>query len=515
MAVRRRAWLLAPLAAALVAGCGSTVENTGSSSDANGLSAPTGVTNTGAPGAAPAGEVNNPGASGGTTVTGGNTTTAGQQSGAVQASQSLTQQVRAGTGPVTVKVGVVYLKGLDQAYGAVSGGKSASTDSQGDYATVIAAINARPGSRLKLAPIYYAVDASSTTSQADQQQGACAYFTSDKHVDVVMSYTAGSNGALATCLQQHHIPIVDGFPTAETGAGTFAKLAGLWAPSQLSLDRLGALEPRYLVDNHWVDKQWPASPNCATVTTPRIGVVTFDRPDWRATYDHVVAPTFKALGHPVYDAVFIQVSGSTGQQVAQASSAAQNAVLKFSSECIDHVAFISNVVVDYLFMNVAAQQGYTPRYGLSSLEAPPTVVQNLPTSAASQLHGSMGPGWAPYADVSIADFDATAKAPGAACVQLLTKGGHAPTDNNSATLAMPSCDGPMFVAAVFDKWIASGGNASLLSIVNGLGSSYRPAGTFSASYNDRRHDGAVAYRGFAFVDACKCFRYNSGLAAIS
>jgi hypothetical protein len=504
-----------PLCAALVAGCGSTVENTGSNADQSGLSAPTGVTNpTNAGGAPTTGEVQNPGATG-QAATAGNNTTAAQQSGGVQASQSLTQQVRAGTGPVTVKVGVVYLKGLDQAYKAASGGKSASTDSQGDYATVIAAINARPGSRLKLAPTYYAVDASSTTSQADQQQSACAYFTSDKHVDVVLSYTAGSNGALATCLQQHHIPIVDGFPTAETGAGTFAKLAGLWAPSQLSLDRLGALEPTYLVHNHWVDKQWPASPNCAMVTTPRIGVVTFDRPDWRAMYDHVVAPTFKSLGHPVHDAIFIQVSGSTGQQVAQASSAAQNAVLKFSSECIDHVAFISNVVVDYLFMNVAAQQGYTPRYGLSSLEGPPTILQNLPTSAASQLHGSMGPGWAPYADVSIADFDAPAKAPGAACVQVLTKGGHAPTDNNSATLAMPSCDGPMFVAAVFDRWIASGGNASLLSIVNGLGSSYRPAGTFSASYNDRRHDGAVAYRGFSFVDACTCFRYNSGLASVT
>lgn len=515
MAGRRRAWLLAPLCAVLVVGCGSTVENTGARTDSSGLSAPAGAggNQTGRSGA-PAGSVTGPSSTGPATV-GGNDASSSQQVGGVQPSQSLTQQVRTGTGPVSVKVGVVYLKGLDQAYAAASGGKSASTDSQGDYAAAIASINARPGARLRLAPTYYAVDASSTTSQADQQQGACAYFTSDKRVDVVLSYTAGSNGALATCLQQHHIPLVDGFPTAETGAGTFAKLAGLWAPSQLSLDRLGALEPTYLVRNHWVDKQWSASPSCAAVTTPRIGVVTFDRPDWRAMYDHVVAPTFKALGHPVYDAVFIQVSGSTGQQVAQASSAAQSAVLKFSSECIDHVAFISNVVIDYLFMNVASQQGYTPRYGLSSLEAPPTVIQNLPTSAASQLHGAMGPGWAPYADVSIADFDAAAKAPGAACVQLLTKAGHPPTDNNSATLAMPSCDGPMFVATVFDRWIAGGGTASLLSVVNALGSSYRPSGTFTASYSARQHDGAVAYRGFSFVDACTCFRYDSGLASIS
>ena len=513
MARGQRAWLLTPLVAALLAGCGSTVENTGASSTQGGLAAPAGAAST----AGPAGEVRGSGAPAGVVGAGGTgaTSTAAQESGGVAPSQSLTQQVRSGAGPVTVKVGVVYLKGLDQAYAAASGGKSASTDSQGDYAAVIAAINARPNSRLRLAPTYYAVDASSTTSQADQQQAACDYFTADKRVDVVLSYTAGSNGALATCLQQHRIPIVDGFPTAETGAGSFAKLTGLWAPSQLSLDRLGALEPTYLVRNHWVDKQWPAAANCAAVTTPRIGVVTFDRPDWRAMYDHAVAPTFKALGHPVYDAVFIQVSGSTGQQVAQASSAAQNAVLKFASECIDHVAFISNVVVDYLFMNVAAQQGYTPRYGLSSLEAPPTVIQNLPTSAASQLHGAIGPGWAPYADVSTADFDAVAKAPGAACVQILAKAGHAPTDNNSATLAMPSCDGPMLLAAVFDRWIAGGGTASLLSIVDGLGSSYHPVGTYSASFSAQQHDGAIAYRGFSFVDGCTCFRYTSGLTSVA
>ena len=513
MAGGHRRWLFAALLAASATGCGSTVANTEASTDRGGLSAPAGVASPMSSSGA-AGSVTSPGGAG-PAPAGAAGAGAAQQTGAVQTSQSLTQQVRGGSGPVTVKVGVVYLKGLDQAYAAASGGKSASTDSQGDYAAVIAAINARPGARLRLAPTYYAVDASSTTSQADQQQSACDYFTADKHVDVVMSYTAGSNGALATCLQQHHIPLVDGFPTAETGAGTFAHLPGLWAPSQLSLDRLGALEPTYLVHNHWVDKQWPASTSCAAVTTPRIGVVTFDRPDWRAMYDHVVAPTFKALGHPVYDAVFINVSGSTGQQVAQASSAAQDAVLKFSSECIDHVAFISNVVVDYLFMNVAAQQHYTPRYGLSSLEGPPTIVQNLPTSAASQLHGAIGPGWAPYADVTIGDFDATAKAPAAACVQILTKAGHAPTDNNSATLAMPSCDGPLFVAAVFDRWIAGGGTASLVSIVNGLGSSYHPSGTFAASYGDQRHDGAGAYRGFAFVDACTCFRYTSGLTSVS
>jgi hypothetical protein len=231
-------------------------------------------------------------------------------------------------------------------------------------------------------------------------------------------------------------------------------------------------------------------------------------------YDRVVAPTFRSLGHPVYDAVFFNVSGSTGEQVAQASSAAQSAVLKFASECVDHVAFISNVAVDYLFMNVAAQQHYTPRYGLSSLEAPPVVIANLPTSAGSQLHGAIGPGWAPYSDVAAADFDAASQRPSSKCMTILTKAGHPTTDNNSATLALPSCDGPMFVAAVFDRWIAGGARASLLSIVDSIGGGYAPSGTYTASLGNGRHDGAAAYRGLSFVDSCTCFRYVSAVTRL-
>jgi hypothetical protein len=494
--------------AVALAGCGSTVApSAGSLVAGNGLASH----GAGASSAAVTGGLGGPGSSAAAigATGGGPAVGAAPGPGGVQpaTSGSLVAQARSGAGPVTVRLGVIYLKGLDQAYKAVDGGKSASTDSAADYAAIIHAINTRPGSRLRLAPSYYAVDASSTQSQDNQLQAACSYFTSDVHVDVVVTYSAAADAALASCLQGHHIPLVDGSAAAELGAGLFSSIPGLWAPAQLSLDRLGALEPSYLVANHWIDGRWSASPQCAAVTTPRVGVVTFDRPDWRAMYDHVVAPTFKALGHPVYDAVFFSVSGSTGQQVAQASSAAQNAVLKFASECIDHVAFVANVAVDYLFMNIAAQQQYTPRYGLSSLEAPPVIIQNLPTSAASQLHGSMGPGWAPFADVNVADFDAAAKQPGAECIRILTQAGHAPTDNNSAILALPACDGPLFVAAVFDRWIADRGAVDLLGIVNGLGSAYRPAGTFTGSFSRQQHDGAATYRGFSFNDACDCFRY--------
>jgi len=503
--------------AALATACGSTVATSSATTDGaavdGGFAVPDGSAAPGQslPGAAGGGGTGSTSVSGSVGDAGaGVGTTATPASGVPTVAP--TALPRTSSGKVVISLGVVYLKGLDQAYKA-AGASSSTTDSQADYAAVIKALNARSGSRVELRPTYYAVDASSTTSQADQVEAACQRFTADTHMDIVVSYSAGDDGALARCLQQHGVPLINGSVAATIGSSIEQAVPDLWAPSQLSLDRVGALEASYLIRNHWVDRRWSSAARCAAVKEPRIGVVTFDRADWRAAYTNATAPAFKALGHPVYDVEFLAVSGSTAQQLAQASSGAQNAVLKFSSDCVDHVAFVGNVALDYLFMNVAQQQGYNPRYGLSSLEAPPVIVQNL-AQPTSQLHGAVGPGWSPYSDVNAAQMDAVAKASAAYCLGMLKHAGLAPSDNNSTVLALPSCEGPMFALTVFDQWIAGGRTGSLLDVVNGLGSGYRPAGSFASLIDAAHHDGASEFRGFAYVDGCTCFRYVTGLQRI-
>jgi hypothetical protein len=99
-------------------------------------------------------------------------------------------------------------------------------------------------------------------------------------------------------------------------------------------------------------------------------------------------------------------------------------------------------------------------------------------------------------------------------LRILKKAGQQPADSNSTGLAMPSCEGPMFAVAVVEQWLAGGKAGSLLDVVNGLGSSYRPVGTFTGDLDPSHHDGAAAFRGFAFVDGCSCFRYTTGLQRI-
>ena len=511
---RRRSTAWAAVVLLLAAGCGTTVRTTNggrASPSDQGLSAQgstpqgrgSGSVTGSQPGASPLGQgVPANAEPNGVAPVG--------SEGASVASGAATAPRSPSSRPSTVvRMGVVYLKSLAAAYKA-AGAKSATTDSQADYAAVVADINAHGGiAGRRLEATYFAIDSSSTTDPATQDKSACTFFAQDHPVDIVVSYSPGLGDVLATCLHGYGIPLVVGANESDVSASTLTSDATLWEPAEVSLDRLERELPGSLAAQHWVDARWGSKPGC-TAFGPRIGVITFDQPDWHYAYSHDLAPAFQAVGHQVYDVAFLSVSGNSASQLADASAAVQSAVLRFSSDCVDHVVFVSNVAVDYLFMNVAEQQHYNPRYGLSSLEAPPVIIQNL-ANPASQLQGTIGVGWSPFSDVDMQDFDATARAPAQRCLQVLQRAGLAPVDNNSAILAVPSCEGPYFAAAAVDRWLASPSGATLTDTVNGLASTYQPTGTFSARFDPTEHDGASSYRIIGFVDSCDCFRYTSGL----
>jgi hypothetical protein len=99
-------------------------------------------------------------------------------------------------------------------------------------------------------------------------------------------------------------------------------------------------------------------------------------------------------------------------------------------------------------------------------------------------------------------------------MSILSHAGLSPKDNNAAILALPSCEGPFFVSTIVRQWLASGTSTTLLDVVNRLGNSYHPAGSYAATLGAAKHDGASQYRDFVFVDSCTCVRYTSGLHQI-
>src|SRR5690348_6903265 len=133
---------------ALATACGSTVQMTSTSttlgsSDGTGspLGGSGGGTGGGTTGIAP-------GASTGALPGTGTTGAGAVGAGATSTTGGTTPLVR-GTNHVTsMRVGVIYLKGLDQAYAAL-GASSKSSDSQADYAAVFRYLNAKGGVKLE------------------------------------------------------------------------------------------------------------------------------------------------------------------------------------------------------------------------------------------------------------------------------------------------------------------------------------------------------------------------------
>lgn len=396
----------------------------------------------------------------------------------------------------TLRLGVVYLKGLEAAYSAV-GASNATVDSKAATQAVVDDINKNGGvAGRKIDADYYAIDANSATPRTDQLTAACEHYLNDHPVDAVASYTGGN---LVSCLAKRNIPLVNGFPSATTAASTFAINPRYYEPAGVSLDRLAAALPGFLVDHRWIDGPWPATSGCPSTgptAKPKLGVVTFDTAEYRNAADKVLAPAFARAGHPVVDTAYLTASGNTAQQLSSVGAGIQSAILRFESDCVDHVVFMSQVAVDGLFMLSASQQHYTPRYGFSSADAPVIAIPDVP-DYKTQMRGSIGMGWVPFDDVNAPQFDDLAAAPARRCLDVLKRAGIAPADNNSTILALPSCESTWFIAALF----------------TGAADTYKPSGTYALS--SARQDGPSSFRDVAFADDCGCFRYTSGLRTFS
>jgi hypothetical protein len=226
-------------------------------------------------------------------------------------------------------------------------------------------------------------------------------------------------------------------------------------------------------------------------------VVFPDVPDDIAAVNQGLRPALARLGLKL-DATFASPTDASAQP------AYKNAVLRFRADGITHVLFTS-ASSPFQFMADAESQQYYPRYGLGSKNSPSTL-QGI--SSASAQHGAMGIGWQPMNDVDAAHDPGTISARQALCLKLQKDAGQNTSARATAVFGLWYCDNlfllrdallhaPSFSPAGFRQ-----GAESLTS--------FEVASTFRSILGPNRlHDGASAYRVFAFKDACSCYQYVS------
>ena len=482
--------LLALAATMAATACGTTVSTTGAApTSADGLAVPTATT---APGAVTAPESTAPGtAPGSLTAPGGGAAPPTDLTSPAPAGPGGTAQTPTSINPKLppIEIGTYYLQGGSAALAAAGFAGIEIPDNKPLFDAMVKYLNKHGGLGGRLIkPVEFKYTSGGDPHAEDA--AACADFTQDHHVYLVVGGISSGAGDLPACLIKHQVPLIG----ANLGgdARYFAQNHQfIYEPGQANF----TLGLTTLVNDLW-------SKNFFTGGV-KVGVVQYEGP----TYDNAVNDGLVAAlaQHGIKLVDRVKVTSNTDNSIIARDSA--NAVLQFNTEGINRVFFMApgGAVATY-FMNAASTQHYHPHYGIWSADSPYVLAL---TAAKDQLVNSMGIGYQPGLDVQSTQ-DPTATTPAAkACLKFWDSLGQADNSGLNSPLKRAMCDGfnTMLRAVAFNSHTLTS-TVALEAGYNSIGTSYTPAATFLMRITTGGHDEANGYRRLNYLSSCSCFVYT-------
>jgi hypothetical protein len=411
-----------------------------------------------------------------------------------------------GVTATSISIGFIYTTGRQQAAAALGAAGVTSGDELAQWKILVAEVNRTGGlGGRQIKPVYVGESSTSTESIATQESAACARFTQDSHVAAVLSSFEFTDG-FVECMNRHGVPTAYSLETLNATPQLNALPLQL-EPGDLALDRQGTELGNSL-----------AASGYFTGTLPAVdGVVGYDTPAFHAAVG-ALERALRAHGQTLKDERFVPFPNATSDTSSVATSIS-GIELAFASEHIDHVMFFDlNGLLSFLFMTDAQTQHYNPRYGLTSQSSGSHLADLLKGNANAQLKGALGIGWLPVLDLSTSEYGPT-KGPAARkrCRDLMIEGGQQQglSSPGAELVATGQCDLAFSLQAVFQHLRGAVSGAAIRAGLHALGTSFAPASTFATSFVDGRRDGVSRVRDVAYNTSCSCFRYTSGLRAVS
>lgn len=450
-----------------------------------------------------------PGAAGGVAAPGSaNGVASGGNAGAAGPGRALSGSSGPAPGltATAIRVGVPYTANGEAANAALGAGAITRGDEKAYMQAVIDDVNGRGGvAGKKLEPVFYAYDAQSADSKDAQDQAACATFTEDNRVFLVLG--SGFTENFDACLQKAGVlKIASGKLIAEDGA-YFRKYPTVFNLSVASQDRIMADQVSTLARLKYFSGWNPATgqPGSAPV---KVGIISVDTPTWSRPLRSVLLPRLAAAGHAVDAANVVEVhnpqnSAETGRTVSDL----QNATLRFQSNGVTHVVILdANGSLTLLWAPNAKNQRYFPRLGVNSA----TGMQALKDSGVlgnDQLNGAVGLGWFPSLDIPAAETPRYATTRTKRCLDLIQRAtGKTFTSTNAASLALTKCDmGWLFEHAA--KALQSLTLQTATAALEAVAGSYVPALTPAAFVSRSQHDAITQGYDMKWDTSCTCTKY--------
>jgi ABC-type branched-subunit amino acid transport system substrate-binding protein len=523
MTRRRSAFGL--LAVVALAGCGTTVSGTTAASDTTGAGGTSGntlsvpSTGTGAGGAvggtagvagstgSGAAQAIIPGPGGSTSATGG--TPGAGSSGTPGGTAAPNAAI--GITPTKIYVGVTYSSGGDAANKAL-GNTLTQGDQQADGQAVIDDINAHGGvAGRKLVPVWYNYQTTDARPYTNIDAEACAKFTQDNQVFAVAG--DGLTDNFAACVTHAGALLVS---TATTIIGPdqayFEKYPYAFSVGYLTQDRMMAEEVRSLVRQDYFSGWNTATGDPASAVPAKVGIISFDTPNWSVPLHHVMLPALARAGHPVdptnvQEVAYPQGTNGIGATIAQI----QSAVLKFRQNGVTHVVILDgNGSMTLYMLNNMRGQHYYPRLGINSATGAEVLATQYHSDAQS-FNGAVGLGWGPLLDLPQGQGDKYFTPHTKACINMVEKRtGQQFADTNSASIALGYCDELYLIADAINGAGAVVNRDAAALAIEALRGTFPASGTYGVYFSPTRHDGIEYGYDLKFDISCTCTKYTRG-----
>ncbi|MHB8669598.1 MAG: type 1 periplasmic-binding domain-containing protein [Acidimicrobiales bacterium] len=472
---------------------GQTGAGATGSSDLSGTGSAPSVPGAGLPSGAAGGASS--GVAGGAGTVGTKTRGAGSRSGG--AASQAEGPAAGGGGPAAgrsggaspISVGVLYSTN-SAAQAALGVSTSTSFDSTSVAKALIAYYNSHGGlAGHRLSGVYHGFGADDPSFDNDLQQ-ACADFTQDHHVNIVIDLAGAWSATFQQCLASAHVPYFGAEVSDDQDMRTYP---GLINPSDRSMDDRGRAVIDTLSATGYLSRR------------NKIGVLFEQCPNTQRANNNGLVADARRHGLTVastYGIGCITGFASSGSDATQL----QEAVLQFQSSGVDRVMFMSNYesALLLLFSRAAENANWHPGYALDSNAGAGSLAGSLPPAQTANIHGA---GWMPNADINSSTPVSTS---GQRCLSMLAPAGIRPASSSDASTAYSGCEELFLLERVL------GVNnrldyRSIIDSVSSLGSTFvsTVAIAGATAFSATRHAAAADLAPFAYSAACSCIAYTA------
>lgn len=336
-------------------------------------------------------------------------------------------------------------------------------DQEAEALAVAGELNRRGGIFGRQVKVVFRDHGTVGTANDPNTEGAatCTFYTQDRPVIAVLNpVTLLDAPSFRACLAKARVPLFSASVAPvdkEVGAALSPHFYQMVAPTWDALAPV--LVARLKAQNYFTG--WNPVTGGPGANPVKVGVLTPD--------DEVGARTAKLVVNALAGA------GYRDSVVYQASGADQmnGAVLQFNGNGVTHLIATSADL--FAFTLTASSQGYRPRYGITSINAPVTFLQT--NSPRDQLNGAMGVGWSASLDVDDARDPGDAHPGEAECRRIQAAAGQRFEGKRLAeAVAFAFCDGLGLIA----QSAIAGGGLTAVAMEAGL---QRVAPTFKTAFS--------------------------------